>query len=97
MITQEVIDEVLDNFDFEKVEKVMNAIHWRWAMSEEPDGIPTIAEMRKTARKLLKDLSVYKKEENINQTGTGGFYAEIIDNEVVQLRFEVTSVEVGLK
>ena len=29
---QQLIDEILDQFDFEKVKKVMDALNWTWAM-----------------------------------------------------------------
>lgn len=48
----EEIEDILDNFDFEKVKKVMDALDWNYWDSV--DSHITIAELRKTARRLLK-------------------------------------------
>lgn len=69
----EKIDEVLDKFDFEKVHHVMEFLEWTWG-GDEDSHIPDIPELRKTARKLLKDASEIKKGRRC--TSTGGFYAE---------------------
>ena len=49
----EEIEDILDNFDFEKVKKVMDAVDWKYWNS--PDSQITITELRKTARYLLKE------------------------------------------
>ena len=32
---QELIDEILDQFDFQKVKEVMDALNWTWAIGTE--------------------------------------------------------------
>ena len=59
-----VIDEILDEFDFEKVHKVMEFLDWKWG-----GGVPTIGGMRKVARNLLKEAA----EGEVVAIGTGGF------------------------
>lgn len=49
----EEIEDILDNFDFEKVKKVMDALDWNYWDSV--DSHITIAELRKMARRLLKE------------------------------------------
>jgi len=70
----EEIDEILDNFDFEKVKKVMDALEWKYWDSQ--DSHVTIPELRKKARELLK--TVYCKSTFSDHwcAGTGGFEAE---------------------
>ena len=50
----ELIDEVMDNFNFNKVHKVMTFLDWKWIS---PKGvlIPTIDEVKEEARRLLVD------------------------------------------
>ena len=67
---EEAIEDLLDKFDFNKVQIAMTALNWKWAIAE--DGIPTIYELRKTARKLLKDAF----ESGVTEVSTGGFTAK---------------------
>jgi len=83
------IDEILDEFDFEKVHKVMTALDWEWYST---DGVPSIAELRREARRLLKDL-VNGRHQSIS---TGGFTAYMHDG-LLGLRFEVSSHEIEVE
>lgn len=53
---QDKIDDIMDNFDFNKVETVMKATNWTWASTH---GVPVKHELRKQARELLKSVSKY--------------------------------------
>lgn len=46
-----MIRECLDNFDFEKVQEVMEFLHWEWTSSV---GVPTVDDIRGVARRQLK-------------------------------------------
>ena len=72
-MSNETIDYILDNFDFEKVKKVMDVLEWKYWDS--PYSTVTIAELRQLARKLLTE--VYN-EPALDRTilGSGGFEAE---------------------
>lgn len=71
---QSLIDEVMDNFDFNKVRKVMKQLNWRWASAE--DGIPEVYELKDSARRLLNEclFSMIQHGEETWNIGTGGFY-----------------------
>jgi len=43
---KDMINEVLANFDFDKVHKTMTLLNWVWAGS---DGVPTKAELKEAA------------------------------------------------
>ena len=77
MTHQEAINDLLDKFNFNKVHIAMTALNWKWASAEE--GVPSIYELRKTARRLLEDLL----EAKITNISTGGFTAkcDFIENE----------------
>lgn len=63
------IEDILDEFNFEKVHKAMEALDWTWYDS----GVPRIAELRKTARRLLRDVAEVDGDITM---GTGGFQAQ---------------------
>jgi hypothetical protein len=69
---QNAIDEIMDNFHFDKVGKVMLALDWHWWDAEH--GVPSVPEIRKTARRLLKE--ALDRKTNI---ATGGFRASYQD------------------
>lgn len=84
-----MIDEILDEFDFERVHKVMVALDWQWYNTA---GVPSIGDLRRAARSLLQQVVDGK---NLRYTATGGFVAYMEDG-VLGLRFEVASFEKGI-
>lgn len=67
------IEDLLDEFDFDKVKKVMDFLEWTY--HDSPDKEITIGELRRMARRLLE--IVYNSDINPeNYTASGGFYAE---------------------
>lgn len=83
--TTDAIFELLENFNFERVEKLMHAIDWKWAMH---DGLrfPTIDEMRDKCIGLL-----FSAKRDYDVVSTGGFQASYKVNdegeEIFTLRF----------
>lgn len=75
----DLIEPVINDFDFEKVNRCMKLLDWQWAGSNEPLGVPTIDRMRATARGLLTSV-VSSKNSCYSQTG--GFCAEKISDPV---------------
>ena len=91
---QDKIDDIMDNFDFSKVETVMNATNWAWASTH---GVPVEHEIRKQARELLKSVS----QHYVSELGfryaiyTGGFKATKYYNGELELEFIVTKWDTG--
>ena len=94
----ETIMDIVDNFDYERVHKVMVSLDWQWS-TEEGNRVPHINQLRKTSRKMLtetaqKTLTSDSKEFII---GTGGFRCEgkLYDDGFLYLRmaFEVTDYD----
>lgn len=87
---KELIDEIIFNFDFEKVEKVMKALDWEWFQV----GIPSQVQAADQAARLLGEAYDDAKENgNIITMGTGGFGATAhpIGKEIyLELKFIVT-------
>ena len=71
---QDAITEVLDQFDFDKVHKVMEFLAWTWASSE---GVPKVSSLILTAIDLLNQAieAADLRQEPVS-IGTGGFKAE---------------------
>ena len=70
--TQETIDDIMDNFEFDKVHEVMEFLEWKWALD---DGycVPSINDLRRRSRQLIKDVvSNLERNEECN-VSTGGF------------------------
>lgn len=69
---QDAIIQILFDFDFKKVHKVMDFLGWKWAMSGADENmefrIPTEEELKEKAYKLLKDAV-----ENESSVSCGGF------------------------
>ena len=69
------INEILDNFSFEKVKKVMDFLNWEWFGS---NGVPEIYELRQHARKLMNTAATecVKSQQQDYFTECGGFRVE---------------------
>lgn len=84
------IEEVLKNFDFEKVRKVMVLLDWKWHGDGEPE-IPSIYRMIELSRNLLKKAG--KRKHGL--VATGGFIARHDDGNF-ELSFVLESFEYGV-
>ena len=68
----ETIENILDEFDFHRVQQVMIALNWQWATAV--DGVPYVGELRRQARSLLEDVYRHGATTCITM-GFGGFEA----------------------
>ena len=62
------IQDILEDFNFQKVHDVMKQLDWKWAMTKY--GVPTIDELKSEAKRLLIDACVEH-----TCVATGGFRA----------------------
>lgn len=83
---EQQIDEIMDNFDFERVHKTMVALHWPWGT---PGEVPEPYQIRKKAREMLREIV----SSRFAASETGGFRATL-DGDVLGLAFIVESWEV---
>jgi hypothetical protein len=70
MTEEQIIEEILDEFDFSKAQEVMVCLKWVWHDAEH--GVPTIGQMRKQARYLMKTCIGHEKFA----TATGGLHVQ---------------------
>jgi hypothetical protein len=93
---EKIIDDILNEFDFNKIHKVMVLLNWSWYSSKSVSGIPSIQEMIKTATHLLESVIVRRfqmeNEEEYIYIGSGGFYVYSIYN-TIKLEFRITEWE----
>ena len=89
----ETIMDCLEEFDFDRVHKVMTVLDWKYSDSTE---VPSVEYLRKNARKYLMEVAteaLKTKSEYI--TGTGGFRyeAKLYEDDYLWLRmaFEIES------
>ena len=47
------IDNIMRDFDFGKVRRIMEVLDWKWARTLSEGGIPTISDLRAEAKRLL--------------------------------------------
>lgn len=96
-----ILDEIMDEFDFERVKRTMDALDWTWCWVGEENAAqarrtPTIDEIKQTAANLLWALATDPNPENTFHA-VGGFRAERDfsdpDNPWMRLLFEVTEWE----
>lgn len=71
-----IINEVVKNFDFSKVKKVMKALNWTWKSSN--DKVPSIPQLKKAAKETLWRTYEFaeKNNEEAIWTSSGGFTAK---------------------
>jgi hypothetical protein len=84
------IDSIMRNFNFRRVKKIMGILNWTW-VSVENNGIPETIDIKKLARRLLKDIEAYPSNEYCS-TSTGGLKAWKHGNDI-GLEFVVESWE----
>ena len=89
----ETIMDCLDEFDFNKVHKVMMHLNWTYSDCED---VPTIEYLRKNARKYLVDVvkeALERKTEYITSTGGFRYEAKLYEEDYLWLRmaFEIES------
>jgi hypothetical protein len=85
----DMIEDILKNFDFERVNKCMKVLDWGWFNT---DGtIPSKYELESTARVLLQRVI----KERLKQLATGGFEVIYYKKEkILELKFVVESYDI---
>ena len=83
----QMVDEIIEEFNFVKVQLAMESLGWRWASAK--NLIPTTDELREEAERLLRraaDLRLGSSFKDAHHdvpviTGSGGFEARAYCNE----------------
>lgn len=93
---RDVIDEIMDNFDFHKVERVMTALGWTWSRRGDLTDMyqPDVSELRTRARQLMRQcvegMLTGNHQEFTNETGGFLVRAWHGDNGKIYIRLDFT-------
>jgi len=88
------IDNIINNFDFEKVNRVMQFLDWKWALTDY--RIPTIKELKNHAYNILKEATSKALKNGEWSVACGGFKASAWkkDNKInCSLAFQLETYE----
>ena len=88
---------ILENFDFERVQKVMQFLDWKWG---EPT-VPSIEQIRSTANHMMQMAISESARQPDRDTfvGTGGFCAHVYrfnGGDVLELNFSIANYSGGV-
>jgi hypothetical protein len=70
-----VIETIMDEFDFHKVQRYMESVNWRWADCED---IPSVTLLRRKAKEMLMDAVKLK----FTIISSGGFRVHRTENSI---------------
>lgn len=85
----EHIDFILNNFDFDKVHKIMTFLDWEWIdFKQLKSSVPTIGEMKAAVTEMMYDIC----ESNYDNVEVGGFRVNKYDDHL-ELIFKVAGFE----
>ena len=100
-IREQLISNIVENFDWERTHKAMSLLEWRWVNTITDDGVPTIGNLMVTAMKLLQGAyDGAMKEKETYQCGTGGLqaiaYVDKGELYRLELKFVLTEWDVNI-
>jgi hypothetical protein len=74
---EQMMDVVIDEFDFDKVHRVMTFLEWKWINEHQILEVPSVPRLKQTARRLLREAyrCWNKFGYSSGVTGSGGFRA----------------------
>lgn len=90
----DLVEEIMDNFEFEKVHEVMDALKWEWVDTSGCFRVPSEKELRKrTSEMLYQTINNYitgimngEDRDNPARISSGGFECTF-DGESLSLNF----------
>jgi hypothetical protein len=78
----------IEEFGFEKVNKVMNFLNWEWAMIGVPDREKMIDVCMGLFRECLADI----QDAQWVRCGTGGFYITLYQDDGIVIEFALENI-----
>ena len=95
MSREELIDKmvavVMENFDFDRVHRVMANLDWKWVIGDGETTVPSIYRLTRNAERLLREAAQHYGEEEFYSCGTGGFMAHL-EGETLTLQFILSTM-----
>ena len=92
LLTKETLrvqkSEIMRDFNFAKVQRVMKFLDWKWARAKSKECVPSIQELKETAEFLMEQV-IEKDSMKYHYVSTGGFKAEFFPQSGLNLSFYV--------
>ena len=85
---EQMIAQIMEDFDFERVHKVMEFVDWKWMGTDGKEEVPSMYRLMKRAEELLRTCALHYGKESNHITSTGGF-AALLDGETLSLQFHL--------
>ena len=92
-LIEQMVTDIMEDFDFDKVHKVMIDVNWKWNIGNGAINVPSTYRIMKTADGLLRDVAAHFGEEDFYLKETGGFVASLNDGELT-LQFILAEMSV---
>ncbi len=92
-LIEKMVAEVMEEFDFDRLHRVMVYLDWKWDIGDGEMTIPSIYRLINKAERLLRDVAQHYGDEEFHSCCSGGFMAHL-DGETLTLQFilsEMTS------
>ena len=86
---EEQITEIMAEFDFDTVQRVMDALGWQWANDGYGAQVPHVRRLQARARELLDAVA----QGQSWRMATGGLVAERADDGTLSLAFQLCYAE----
>lgn len=90
-LIERLVTECLNDFDFEKVHRVMVATNFTWGQ-EDGDAVPSVAQLVIEAMRMLREVAGYYGDGKLHSWSFGGLKATM-EGDLLTLEFVL---EVGL-
>lgn len=84
---EQMIADVMDDFDFDKVHDVMKALGWEWIALTGNGEVPSVWQIAKRAKKLLDEVMDFYGDGEHHAISTGGFTAMLEEDGTLSLLF----------
>ena len=68
---EQMIDEIIQNFDFERCHFVMQKLNWEWF----PQGVPSLRRLKESAKERLKDVAKELSRKNNGLTSKDYYFS----------------------
>ena len=85
-IAEKMVEEVMEDFDFDKVHRIMVMTEHRWANMNCTESVPSLYRIMKRAEELLRTCASHYGDKDNFSTSCGGFTATL-DEGTLSLRY----------
>ena len=88
-LIENMVAEVMEDFDFDRVHLIMVNLDWKWDIGDGEMTIPSTYRIMKKAEGLLTNAASHYGENENYSCGSGGFMAHL-DGTTLTLQFVLT-------